>query len=119
QASFAFTVAEAETRFTENDEGPDVEHRTILEMKHLYDVCATPQGAYPQTISGLRSYAAALGQPQEWGGQARQPEEGGVIIVNPVEGGDVGSDQEERLQRFRDLTEKRRQDLRVKYPARK
>lgn len=60
QASFAFTVARAEDTTTENEDGPDEYHRRILEMGHLYDVCACAQGAYPQTVSQLRSYAAAI-----------------------------------------------------------
>lgn len=63
QASFAFTIARAEWTDTENDEGPDVSHRRILEIAHLYDVCACPQGAYAQTVSQLRSNAAAIGWP--------------------------------------------------------
>lgn len=89
QASFAFTVAKAEYTTIETEDGPDEELRTLLEAKHLYDVCATPQGAYPQTISGLRSYAAALGQPPDGGGRHRQPDLGGGNAVSPDTGGDV------------------------------
>ena len=63
QASFAFTVAKDDVVYTQNDDGPDTEHRTLIEGKRLYDVCATPQGAYAQTVVGLRSLAASLGQP--------------------------------------------------------
>lgn len=63
QASFAFTIASAETTETENADGPDEDHQRILEVKQLFDVCACAQGAYPQTVSQLRSYAAAIGQP--------------------------------------------------------
>ena len=95
QASFAFTVKEAEYEYRSNEEpdSQDTEHRTILEVGHLYDVCACPQGAYSSTEAGLRSYGAALGQPiaarDEFsipvGGQHRQPERetGGEIDVNP------------------------------------
>jgi HK97 family phage prohead protease len=100
QASFAFTIAEAEYTLIENEDGPDEEHRRLLAAGHLYDVCACTQGAYPQTVSGLRSYAAAIGHPADWarpvedvipvlGGQQRQPEEGGASVVIPEEGGDV------------------------------
>ena len=91
QASFAFTVKESNYNYTETDDGPDTEHRTILEVGHLYDVCACPQGAYSSTEAGLRSYGAALGQPiaarDEFaipvGGQHRQPDSGGEIAVSP------------------------------------
>jgi HK97 family phage prohead protease len=88
QASFAFTIAKAEDSVVEgDDDGPDTEHRVLLEAKRLYDVCATAQGVYSQTVSGLRSYAAALGQPTT-GGQHRQPDLGGGIVVNSETGGD-------------------------------
>ena len=63
QASFCFTVSKAELTDTENGDAPDESHRRILEIGHLYDVCVCPQGAYSQTVSQLRSYAAAMGQP--------------------------------------------------------
>src|SRR5215831_824196 len=65
QSSFAFTVGRDEITVTEQEDGPDVEHRTILELDHLYDVCCTTQGAYATTVSGLRSLSAALGHPDE------------------------------------------------------
>lgn len=92
QASFAFTVRESAYEYTEREEGPDVEHRTLLDCEHLYDVCATPQGAYSSTVSGLRSYAGALGQSEDLlsEGQHRQPERetGGEIDVSSEERGD-------------------------------
>jgi uncharacterized protein len=63
QASFAFTVAADDVALEEREDGVETEHRTLLECKQLYDVCATPQGAYSQTVVGLRSLAASLGQP--------------------------------------------------------
>jgi|SRR5215471_3528370 len=101
QASFAFTVAEDEFEYTEaGKDSPARDHRLIRRVGHLYDVCAVAQGAYPQTVSGLRSYARALGQPEvsgslvtageleHEGGRPRQPEEaeassGGVSAVSP------------------------------------
>jgi HK97 family phage prohead protease len=62
QASFAFTIAEKATSTRELDDGRVEERDRLLRAGRLYDVCATPQGAYPQTVSSLRSYAAALGQ---------------------------------------------------------
>ncbi|MGH8861606.1 MAG: HK97 family phage prohead protease [Jatrophihabitantaceae bacterium] len=95
QASFAFTVATAEWTTTEHDDQPDEDHRLILEMKHLYDVCACAQGAYPQTVSQLRSYAAAIGQPtlledERLGGHARQPVPGGAATVSQHDAGGSG-----------------------------
>lgn len=83
QASFAFTIAKAQDSTIESEDGPSTEHRVLLEAKHLYDVCATAQGAYPQTVSALRSYAAALGQPSTEGGHPHQPDLGGGTVVSP------------------------------------
>ncbi|MCC6743418.1 MAG: HK97 family phage prohead protease [Acidobacteria bacterium] len=59
QASFAFTIAREETEQSEDEDGKiDLRYR-ITEIGNLYDVCACPQGAYPQTESHLRSLAAA------------------------------------------------------------
>ena len=101
QASFAFSVAQDSIEYSELEDGPEVEHRTIQDLKHLYDVCATPQGAYAQTVSGLRSLAASLGQPAE-GGHPRQPDLGGAIVVSPrVAEGDVGHSEAARRARIR------------------
>ena len=90
QASFAFTIARAENIDIENDEGPDEMHRRILEVGHLYDVCACPQGAYSQTVSQLRTYAAALGQSSQEEAVLVSPQ-GGEIAVSPNDGGGVVS----------------------------
>ena len=86
QASFAFRIKDSKYEYTESEDGPDTEHRTILDLAHLYDVCACPQGAYSSTTAGLRSYAAALGQPL---GEATpvSPETGGGSSVSPEMGG--------------------------------
>lgn len=86
QASFAFSIAGLQSTLVENADGPDEYADRILEIKHLYDVCACAQGAYSQTVSGLRSYAAAIGQPSLEGGHPRQPQ-GGAIPVSPETGG--------------------------------
>lgn len=104
QASFAFTIGKLETTSTENEDGPTEEHDRILEVRHLYDVCATPQGAYSGTVSQLRSYAAALGQPAEAGGQPRQPDSGGESAVSPTEGG--GADETPELEAVRAKAER-------------
>jgi HK97 family phage prohead protease len=75
QASFAFTVARLESTDTSSDDGVDEIHDRILEIGRLYDVCACAQGAYAQTVSGLRSYVAALNlnPPGHPAGQPSQP----------------------------------------------
>ena len=98
QASFAFTIGKATYDSTEDENAESEgtayeEHRTITEVKHLYDVCATAQGAYSSTVAGLRSYSAALGQPSDTGegGQQRQPDSGGVTVVSRESEGDGDS----------------------------
>ena len=96
QASFAFTIAREKIEIlggAERDADsvePEEEHRTILEVGQLFDVCATPQGAYSATTVGLRSYAAALGQPDEGDRQtvSRKPETGKHVSPDE-EGGDA------------------------------
>jgi HK97 family phage prohead protease len=107
QASFAFTIGKAEYVDIENDDGPDESHRRILEVAHLYDVCATPQGAYPQTVSQLRSYAAALGQPIAMGGHPRQPDLGGETAVSPATGGGGGVTRRPPVEVYLGLTGRR------------
>jgi HK97 family phage prohead protease len=80
QASFAFTIGRADY---EEREDQVTEHRTIREVGHLYDVCATTQGAYTSTITGLRSYAATLGEdpvrPDLGSGNDIRPDTGSVV----------------------------------------
>jgi|SRR5215471_9911582 len=101
QASFAFTVAQAEytSRDADTKDAPETEHREILELQHLYDVCATPQGAYSSTVATLRSYASALGQPTDVGAIAVSSDFEGSIPVGTDEmlvGGVAGQPPEER-----------------------
>ena len=86
QASFAFTIAEKQTSSRELEDGRMEERDRLLRAGRLYDVCATPQGAYPQTVSQLRSMAAALGQPTLVGAEDISPHGGGVSSVNPSGG---------------------------------
>jgi len=88
QASFAFTIADATydepgARDVTGEMEPAEEHRTIIEVGHLYDVCATTQGAYTSTITGLRSYAAKLGEdpvrPDLGSGEDIRPGQGSVF----------------------------------------
>jgi HK97 family phage prohead protease len=94
QASFAFTTSGDEWTVTENGDGPDEEHRLITEVQHLYDVCAAPQGLFPQTVSSLQRYATLLGQPDQ-GGHHRQPDLGGDNAVSPETEGHVDSERDQ------------------------
>ncbi|MFN0092906.1 MAG: HK97 family phage prohead protease [Acidimicrobiales bacterium] len=98
QASFAFQIGDQETVTTDMDDGREHDHVRILQVKNLYDVCACAQGAYPQTIAGLRSIGAALGlnppvgvgrhhRPGHAGGGEHidSPEGEGVPSTTPVE----------------------------------
>lgn len=89
QASFAFTIADATDSDRESG-GMMVSHRRINRVGRLYDVCATTQGAYPQTVSQLRSYAAFIGQsPQGEATLVNPAQAGGGIAVSPTGGGVV------------------------------
>jgi len=87
QASFAFVAARNQFTQIENEDGPYEQHRRILEMQSIHDVCAAPQGLFHQTKSQLQTYAKLLGQPDLSGGQHRQPDSGGENAVNPAGGG--------------------------------
>lgn len=100
QASMAFMCAADQTTETENEDGPDLVVRRLLSCKQLFDVCACPQGVFPQTVSGLQQFAAPLiGQPGAvaLGGHPRQPLEGGASSVNPAGSGGVASPSKPRL----------------------
>lgn len=86
QASFAFTIAEKETSTRDLDDGRVEERDRLTKAARLFDVCATPQGAYPQTVSQLRSYAAALGQPNVEAQHISVAEATGVSNVSPSGG---------------------------------
>lgn len=86
QASFAFTIAEKQTSSRELDDGRMEERDRLLRAGRLYDVCATPQGAYPQTVSQLRSYAAALGQSPWEAQHISAAGAAGVSNVSPLGG---------------------------------
>ncbi len=89
QASFAFQIRDAVDTTTDLEDGRQNEHRRITDMKMLRDVCATPIGAYRQTVSQLRSYAAAIGQPtDEWEATSRQPDFGGELVSRASGSGD-------------------------------
>jgi phage head maturation protease len=81
QASFAFTIAEEETATRTLPDGRDEDHYRILEVGDLYDVCVCPRGAYQQTVSTLRSYAAAIGRSPEGEGHPRRSEREGATDV--------------------------------------
>lgn len=90
QASFAFTIAGAEDSDSESPDGRMVSHRRITRVGRLFDVCATAQGAYPQTVSQLRTYAAAIGQlEQQLEGRLVSRDFRGENAVSPDLGGGV------------------------------
>ncbi|MGE0025712.1 MAG: HK97 family phage prohead protease [Thermoleophilia bacterium] len=99
QASFAFTIADEDPEQRDLPDGRFEDHYRILEIADLFDVCVCPRGAYQQTISTLRSYAAAIGRspeaepPRLWTpgeGHPRRSVREGAIAVAPVEEGGVG-----------------------------
>jgi hypothetical protein len=69
QASFCFTIARDEWRYEYDSDGTERSIRTILEIGSLYDVCVTPQGAYPDTSTevgrssdAVRAYVRSYGR---------------------------------------------------------
>jgi HK97 family phage prohead protease len=62
QASFAFRVGKDELLVETDDQGREIETRTILEVSDLFDVCVCAQGAYAGTDASLRSLMAAFGR---------------------------------------------------------
>ena len=88
QASFAFTIGADEAATRELPDGREEDHYRILEVADLFDVCVCPRGAYQQTVSTLRSYAAAIGRSPEGEGPPRRSREEGVIPVAQDEGGE-------------------------------
>jgi len=108
QASFAFTVDQADWTTTENAEGPDEDHRRITRVRHLYDVCATAQGAYPQTVSQLRSYAAGIGQLAALFGEG-QPHHPGLRGASTINSDREGGRGDSRARRTRELEAMRMQ----------
>jgi len=98
QASFAFTIGEATyedlgERGADGEMDPVGEHRTITQVGHLYDVCATTQGAYTSTVTGLRSYSKQLGEdpvrPDLGSGDTIRPDEGSGVEPDPLEWPDL------------------------------
>jgi HK97 family phage prohead protease len=84
QASFAFTIDPEDGDDLDtitNEDGTETEHRTLTNLNHLYDVCATPQGAYSQTVAQLRSLAVAIGRPDE---------RAAIIVGSASAEGDIG-----------------------------
>lgn len=81
QASFAFTIAREEATTTDLEDGRQQDHYRLLEADELFDVCVCPRGAYQQTISQLRSYAAAIGRSPEGEGRVRRSDHEGADVV--------------------------------------
>ncbi len=87
QASFAFTIKDENSETRDLEGGKVEDHYRILEVGDLFDVCVCPRGAYQQTVSSLRSLAAAIGRSPDWEGHQRRSQDGeGVTDVAP-EGG--------------------------------
>lgn len=83
QASMAFLCAADQTTETETEDGPDVVTRRLLSCKQLFDVCATPQGVFSQTISQLQTFAAGIGYPALAGSHQHHPViDGGARVVS-------------------------------------
>lgn len=91
QASFAFTLERWTATTTDLADGREEDDRRILEVRNLFDVCVCPQGAYAQTVSTLRSLAAAIGRSPEGEGHPRRSDPEGAPAVaeqNARGGGD-------------------------------
>jgi HK97 family phage prohead protease len=87
QASFAFTSTGDQFTEAENMDGPPYEvHRRIMEMGHIYDVCAATQGVFHQTVAELQAYSKLLGPPDS-GGHRRRTDLVGDTDPAPVTGG--------------------------------
>lgn len=86
QASFAFTIADEDPTSNDLPDGRTEDHYRILEVADLFDVCVCPRGAYQQTISTLRSYAAAIGRSPEGEGHPRRSITEGATDVARDEG---------------------------------
>lgn len=92
QASFAFTIEDQEV--DDNDGDENVRWR-INSVGNLYDVCVTPQGAYPQTSSAVRSlWGAAFGRSEASEGLPgrSQPREGLIQVTESKQGQVVTDD---------------------------
>lgn len=102
QASFAFQAKWSLVEVGELEDGREDELWEMTEVTHLYDVCACPQGAYPQTESHLRSLMAAsagrFGIASK--GLPDRDQSSGRIVVAPVAAGDVASTRGRELQRL-------------------
>jgi len=80
QASMAFATSPDGNEYSEVDDTTYL--RKINEINMLMDVCATPQGVFPQTTSRLESYALKYGQPVLYGGRLDQPTMGVEIPIS-------------------------------------
>lgn len=98
QASFAFTICDEYSESRDLEGGKVEDHYRIIEVGDLFDVCVCPRGAYQQTVSSLRSLAAAMGRSPDGEGPPRRSTEvvEGVTDVAP-EGGVPESKQPTRV----------------------
>jgi HK97 family phage prohead protease len=86
QASFAFLISSEESETRDLPDGRVEDHYRIIEVGDLFDVCVCPRGAYQQTTSSLRSYAAAIGRSPEGEGHPRRSVKEGAQDVAQAEG---------------------------------
>lgn len=100
QASFAFNIENETESRSEGDDGREVLSYRIDKVRALYDVCCTPQGAYAQTETTLRSLGASFGQPAVREAIRVTPEEGSSVVNSDIEG-DVGTSEAVAIRRRR------------------
>lgn len=92
QASFAFTIGRQQVTTTDLADGREEDLVRILEVRSLFDVCVCPQGAYGQTVSTLRSLAAAIGRSPDGEGHPRRSDQEGAPAVAEPEARGSGDD---------------------------
>lgn len=108
QASFAFNIERESSQATEGPDGREILSYRIEKVRALYDVCCTPQGAYAQTETTLRSLGASFGQPaSREADRVKTPEtdEGANVVTSGV----VGTENAENSRRLALLRLKARQ----------
>jgi len=102
QASFAFTIDQESSVSSVTSDGRDATTYRIERVRNLYDVCCTPQGAYAQTESMLRSMGASTGQPDGGTRRVNSTQEGANIVsTDEVGDGDDVAARKRQIQKLR------------------